>query len=97
MTIKIEAARLLTYKAAWLVGQGQADPATSSIAKAHAGRIAVEVADEAIQILGGAGYLAENEVERFYRDAKIIEIYEGTREIQKNTIVRFLVKRGIKS
>ncbi|WP_287588599.1 acyl-CoA dehydrogenase family protein [Candidatus Borrarchaeum sp.] len=97
MSIKIEAARLLTHKAAWLVDQGQPDPAISSMAKTNAGRVAVEVADEAIQVLGGAGYLAENEVERFYRDAKIIEIYEGTREIQKNTIVRFLLKRGIKN
>jgi len=97
MIIGIESARLLTYKAAWLADQGQIDPALSSMAKTHAGRVAVIVADEAIQILGGAGYLAENEVERFYRDAKIIEIYEGSREIQKNTIVRFLLKRGIKS
>jgi alkylation response protein AidB-like acyl-CoA dehydrogenase len=67
------------------------------MAKAYAGRIAVEVADEAIQILGGAGYIAENEVERFYRDAKLIEIYEGTREIQKNTIVRSMIKKGAKS
>ena len=47
---------------------------------------AVEVADEAIQLLGGYGYMTEYEVERFYRDAKITEIYEGTKEIQKNTI-----------
>jgi alkylation response protein AidB-like acyl-CoA dehydrogenase len=52
----------------------------------YAGRIAVEVADEAIQLHGGYGYMLEYEVERFYRDAKIMEIYEGTREIQKNTI-----------
>jgi alkylation response protein AidB-like acyl-CoA dehydrogenase len=97
MAIKIESARLLAHKAAWLVDNGHPDPAISSMAKAHAGRVAVEVTDEAIQVLGGAGYLAENEVERFYRDAKIIEIYEGTREIQKNTIVRFLLKRRIKS
>jgi len=97
MAIKIESARLLMLKAAWLVDHEQADPVTSSMAKTHAGRIAVEVTDEAIQVLGGAGYLAENEVERFYRDAKITEIYEGTSEIQKNTIVRFLLKRGIKS
>ena len=96
MAIKIESARLLTYKAAWLADHGQIDPAISSMAKAHAGRIAVEVADEAIQVLGGAGYLAENEVERFYRDAKLIEIYEGTREIQKNTIVRSMIKKGVK-
>jgi len=97
MAIKIESARLLAYKAAWLVDNGQPDPIISSMAKAHAGRVAVEVTDEAIQIFGGAGYIAENEVERFYRDAKIIELYEGTREIQKNTIVRFLLKRGIKN
>ncbi len=97
MAIKIESARLLAYKAAWLVDNGQPDPIISSMAKAHAGRIAVEVTDEAIQIFGGAGYIAENEVERFYRDAKITELYEGTREIQKNTIVRFLLKRGIKN
>jgi len=54
-------------------------------------RVAVEVADEAIQILGGYGYITEYEVERFYRDAKITEIYEGTREIQKNTIASYLI------
>jgi alkylation response protein AidB-like acyl-CoA dehydrogenase len=92
MRMKIEAARLLVYKAAWLVDQGRADPIVSSMAKALAGRVAVEVTDEAVQILGGYGYMGEYEVERMYRDAKITEIYEGTREIQKNTIVRFLLK-----
>jgi alkylation response protein AidB-like acyl-CoA dehydrogenase len=52
---------------------------------------AVEVADEAIQLLGGYGYMTEYEVERFYRDAKITEIYEGTKEIQKNTIASALI------
>ena len=56
------------------------------MAKMYAARTAVEVADEAIQLLGGYGYMQEGEVERFYRDAKITEIYEGTKEIQKNTI-----------
>jgi alkylation response protein AidB-like acyl-CoA dehydrogenase len=56
------------------------------MAKMFAARTAVEVADEAIQLMGGYGYMAEYEVERFYRDAKICEIYEGTKEIQKNTI-----------
>ncbi|NIM45486.1 MAG: acyl-CoA dehydrogenase [Nitrososphaeria archaeon] len=93
MAIKIEAARLLTYKASWLIDQGKMDPVMTSIAKTYAGRAAVEVADEAVQILGGYGYIAEYEVERFYRDAKITEIYEGTREIQKNTIVRSLLRR----
>ena len=58
----------------------------ASSATSTAARTAVEVADEAIQLLGGYGYMTEFEVERFYRDAKITEIYEGTKEIQKNTI-----------
>jgi alkylation response protein AidB-like acyl-CoA dehydrogenase len=86
MATKIELARLVTYKAAWNFDQGRIDPKLTSMAKWYAGRTAVEVADEAIQLLGGYGYIAEYEVERFYRDAKICEIYEGTKEIQKNTI-----------
>jgi alkylation response protein AidB-like acyl-CoA dehydrogenase len=87
MVTKIELARLITYKAAWNFDQGgRVDPKLSSMAKMFAARTAVEVADEAIQLLGGYGYMTEYEVERFYRDAKITEIYEGTKEIQKNTI-----------
>ena len=86
MLTKIETARLIVYKAGWNYDQGRIDPKLTSMAKMYAGRVAVEVADEAIQLLGGYGYMLENEVERFYRDAKIMEIYEGTREIQKNTI-----------
>ncbi len=91
MATKIETARLLTYKAAMNCDRGKIDPMLSSMAKMYAGRVAVEVADEAIQILGGYGYILEYEVERFYRDAKVTEIYEGTREIQKNTIARALL------
>ena len=86
MATKIELSRLITYKAAWNFDQGRIDPKLTSMAKMYAARTAVEVADEAIQLLGGYGYMAEYEVERFYRDAKITEIYEGTKEIQKNTI-----------
>ena len=86
MATKIELARLITYKAAWNFDQGRIDPKLTSMAKMFAAKAAVEVADEAIQLLGGYGYMAEYEVERFYRDAKITEIYEGTKEIQKNTI-----------
>ncbi len=86
MATKIELARLVTYKAAWNFDQGRIDPKLTSMAKMYAARTAVEVADEAIQLLGGYGYMAEYAVERFYRDAKITEIYEGTKEIQKNTI-----------
>lgn len=86
MATKLELARLMTYKAAWNFDQGRIDPKLTSMAKMVAARTAVEVADEAIQLLGGYGYMTEYEVERFYRDAKITEIYEGTKEIQKNTI-----------
>jgi alkylation response protein AidB-like acyl-CoA dehydrogenase len=86
MATKIELARLITYKAAWNYDQGSIDPKLTSMAKMYAARTAVEVCDEAIQLMGGYGYMTEYEVERFYRDAKITEIYEGTKEIQKNTI-----------
>ncbi len=93
MATKIELARLMTYKAAWNFDQGRIDPKLTSMAKMVAGRTAVEVADEAIQLLGGYGYMTEYEVERCYRDAKITEIYEGTREIQKNTIASAVIGR----
>jgi len=86
MYTKIELARLMIYKAAWNFDQGKIDPRLTSMAKMVAGRTAVEVCDEAIQLLGGYGYMLEYEVERFARDAKICELYEGTKEIQKNTI-----------
>lgn len=93
MYTKIELARLITYKSAWNFDQGRIDPTLTSMAKFYAARVAVEVADEAIQLLGGYGYITEFEVERFYRDAKITEIYEGTREIQKNTIAGAVIGR----
>ena len=93
MHMKIEAARLLTYKAAWLYDQGKVDPVATSTAKAYASKVAMEVTDEAIQIHGGYGYLAEYHIERFHRCAKITEIYEGTTEIQKLTIINQLKKK----
>ncbi len=95
MATKIELARLLTYKAAWNFDQGRLDPKLTSMAKMYAARTAVEVADEAIQLLGGYGYMTEYEVERFYRDAKIFEIYQGTRMIQKNTIAEAILGRRL--
>jgi alkylation response protein AidB-like acyl-CoA dehydrogenase len=91
MAAKIELAGLIVYKSAWNFDQGRIDPKLTSIAKMYAARTAVEVADEAIQLLGGYGYMLEYEVERFYRDARITEIYEGTKEIQKNTIASALL------
>ena len=93
MATRVELARLIVYKSAWNYDQGRIDPVLTSMAKMTAARTAVEVCDEAIQMHGGYGYILENEVERYYRDAKITEIYEGTREIQKNTIASTLVGR----
>ncbi|MGB9676477.1 MAG: acyl-CoA dehydrogenase family protein [Candidatus Bathyarchaeales archaeon] len=94
MAIKIEAARLMTYKAAWLYDKEKPNPAATSMAKAYASRVAMEVTDDAIQILGGYGYLEDYHVERFHRCAKITEIYEGTTEVQKLTILNFLQKQA---
>jgi alkylation response protein AidB-like acyl-CoA dehydrogenase len=94
MAIKIEAARLLMYKAAWLYDKEKPNPMATSMAKAYAGRVAMEVTDDAIQIFGGYGYLADYHVERYHRCAKITELYEGTSEIQKNTIVSYLAKQA---
>ncbi len=91
MATKIEASRLLLYKAARNFDKGKIDPKISSMAKWFSARSAVEVTEEAVQILGGHGYMLENEVERFYRDARVTEIVEGTREIQKNNIARLLI------
>jgi alkylation response protein AidB-like acyl-CoA dehydrogenase len=90
---KIEAARLLTYWAAQLVDDGKMDPMATAMAKYYAGEIAMDVTDFAIQVLGGYGYLGEYRVERYHRDAKITEIYEGTREIQKLTVLKYLLRK----
>ncbi|MFB6178707.1 MAG: acyl-CoA dehydrogenase family protein [Halorientalis sp.] len=89
-----EAARNLTYKAAWQVDQGEDITKLASMAKEYASRVAVDVANEAVQIHGGSGYVNDFDVERFYRDSKILQIYEGTTEIQKNIIARELLGKG---
>jgi butyryl-CoA dehydrogenase len=92
MATKVDAARLLTLTAAYLKDQGADYAAAAARAKLFASRAAVEVADDAIQIHGGYGYVAEYEVERHFRDAKITELYEGTSEIQRIVIARDLLK-----
>ncbi|WP_049926057.1 acyl-CoA dehydrogenase family protein [Halopiger goleimassiliensis] len=91
---RTEAARNLTYKAAWHVDQGEDITKLASMAKEYASRVAVDAANEAVQIHGGSGYVNDFPVERFYRDAKITQIYEGTTEIQKNVIARELLGKG---
>lgn len=88
LSTEIEAARLLTYKAAWLKEQGKPFSLTAAQAKLKTGRLAVHAADEAVQIHGGYGYIEEYPVCRFYRDAKILTIGEGTDEVQQMVIAR---------
>jgi alkylation response protein AidB-like acyl-CoA dehydrogenase len=90
MFAMIEAARLLVYKAAFLVDSGSPNPALSSAAKLFASEVAVRVSGEAVQIFGGYGYSKEYDVERYYRDARVGTIYEGTSEAQRIVISRFL-------
>jgi alkylation response protein AidB-like acyl-CoA dehydrogenase len=91
MATKIELARTLTYKAAWLVDQGRTDPSLNAMAKYFSGEMAVWVCDKALQMHGGYGYIDEYDVQRFYRDAKILDIYEGAKEAEKMTIARRLL------
>lgn len=88
MAMKIELARNIVYKAAWLKDQGRPFTKEASMAKLYASEISMEVADEAIQIHGGYGYMKEYEVERYMRDAKLLEIGEGTSEVQRMVIAK---------
>lgn len=90
MATAIEAARLLTYKAAWLKDNGKSYRQAAAIAKLYASELAVTATREAVQIFGGSGYMDESPVSRFYRDAKVLEIGEGTSEIQRLVIARSL-------
>lgn len=88
MAMKIELARTMVYKAAWMKDQGRKFTKEASMCKLYASEIAMEVANEAIQIHGGYGYMREYEVERYLRDAKLLEIGEGTSEVQRMVIAR---------
>ncbi len=90
MATKIETARLMAYKAAWLYDQGRRCVKEASMAKLYAAEVAQWVASEAVQVLGGYGYAVEYPVERYYRDAKLSSITEGTSEIQHIIIGREL-------
>jgi len=91
MATRIEAARLLTLRAAWLKNNDQPVSKASAMAKLHASETAVAVANEAVQIFGGYGYTKDFPVEKFYRDAKLCTIGEGTSEIQKVVIAREVI------
>jgi butyryl-CoA dehydrogenase len=91
MSMEIDAARLLVYRAAWLKQQGRPHTEEGAKAKLFASEMARRQTAEAIQVLGGYGYTKEFPVERYYRDAKITEIYEGTSEIQRLVIARSIL------
>ena len=92
MAAKIRAARNLYYEAAWLADQGKIDHGLVAMAKYFSGEMAVKCADEALQMHGGYGYIDDYKVQRIYRDAKIVEIYEGTKEIEKIIVARSLLR-----
>jgi acyl-CoA dehydrogenase len=92
MAIEIEAMRLLTYKAAWMVDRGEMPNAISSYAKAFAGDACMRITTDAVQIFGGYGYMDEYPVQKLMRDAKLLQIYEGTSQIQRVVIARNLLK-----
>ncbi|MBS4190056.1 acyl-CoA dehydrogenase [Bacillus sp. FJAT-49705] len=92
MATSIEAARLLTYQAAWLESEGLPYGKESAMSKLFAGDTAMKVTTDAVQIFGGYGYTKDYPVERFMRDAKITQIYEGTQEIQRLVISRMITK-----
>ena len=91
MATEIDAARMLVYRAAWLKEQGRPHAEEGAKAKLFASEMARRQTAEAIQIFGGYGYTKEFPVERYYRDAKITEIYEGTSEIQRLVIARSIL------
>ena len=92
MQTKIRAARLLVYEAAWMKDQGMPHGEAGARAKLYAAQVANEVTYEAVQVLGGQGYMKDHPVERYYRDARVTEIYEGTSEIQRLVISRSILR-----
>lgn len=95
MSIKVETAREITYKAARLSDANDPNlPKYSAIAKAYASECAVQCATDAVQIFGGYGYTKEYPVEKLMRDSKILTIFEGTTQIQKNEIAAYVIKEA---
>lgn len=91
MAVEIDAARLLAWRAAWMGATGQDyQSAEGSMSKLKASEVATRVAEKAVQILGGHGYISDHPVEKWYRDAKVFDIYEGTSQIQRMVIARSL-------
>lgn len=94
MAIELEAMRLLTYKAAWMLDQGAPSTIVSSYAKAFGADRTMQITTNAVQIFGGYGYFSEYPVEKLMRDAKLLQIYEGTSQIQRVVIARHLLREA---
>ncbi len=94
MAMKVEAARLLTWQAAWLADHGEKVTMRAAMAKCFASDAAMDVTTNAVQIMGGYGYMRDYPVEKLMRDAKLLQIYEGTNQIQRMVIARQLAKGG---
>jgi len=95
MAMAVDAARLLVWRAGWMIDSGRPlDRAEGSMAKCYSADVAVAVTQEAVQILGGHGYMRDHPVEKWYRDAKVFQIWEGTNEIQREVIARALTRAG---
>ena len=92
MGMKVEAARLLTWQAAWMADQDIKATAQSAMAKCFASDAAMDVTTSAVQVFGGVGYMKDHPVEKLMRDAKLLQIYEGTNQIQRMVIARQLAK-----
>ena len=93
MATKVEMARTMTHKACTLLDKGKGNTDITAMAKMFSGRTAVEVVDEALQLHGGYGYFNDQDIERFYRAAKVLEIYEGAKEVEKIIIGRNVIGR----
>ena len=93
MAIELEAMRLLVYKAAWAVDRNDLPNVVSSYAKAFSADACMKITTDAVQIFGGYGYMKEYPVEKLMRDAKLLQIYEGTSQIQRVVIARHLLKQ----
>ena len=94
MAMKIEASRLLVHKAAWLLDNGQPNTQLASYSKAFAADSCMQIATDAVQVYGGYGYSKEYPVEKIMRDAKLIQLYEGTSQIQRLVIAKEIFSRS---
>jgi acyl-CoA dehydrogenase len=94
MAKDIEAARMLVYRAGWMIDRGERNTKFAAFAKAFAADTCMRVATDAVQVFGGYGYSSEYPVEKLMRDAKIYQIYEGTSQIQRLIIAKEIFERG---